>query len=92
MSGAEAHVCNVESTVSPDARDLARIFLGFATISCLYARADAHAAARWTAGTGPAPAPTAPALLADEARLDPRLAFPVVIGNVLCCDRSGVVK
>ena len=31
-------------------------------------------------------------LLADEARLDPRLAFPVVIGNVLCCDRPGVMK
>ena len=92
VSGAEAHVCNVESTVSSDARDLARIFLGFATISCLYSCSDSHATARWTAAPGPAPAPTAPALLADEALLDPRLAFPVVIGNILCCDRPGVMK
>ena len=31
-------------------------------------------------------------LLADEARLDPRLALPVIICDVLCCDRPGVVK
>ena len=50
-------------------------------VSRLYARADAHAAAR--RATTPGPAPAAPALLANEAGLDPSLSFPVVVGNVV---------
>ena len=84
------HTSDVERAVRVDPRNLSWIPLAPAAISCLYSSSDTHA----TAGraTTPGPAPAAPALLADQARLDPRLAFPVVIGNVLCCDRPGVVK
>ena len=49
----------------------------------LHTRTDTHAAARRAATPGPAPAPAAPTLLADEPGLDPRLAFPVVVGNIV---------
>ena len=58
----------------------------------LHARTDTHAAARRAATPGPAPAPAAPTLLANEPGLDPRLSFPIVVGNILCCDRPGVMK
>ena len=46
-------------------------------------RTDAHAAARRTTTPGSAPAPATPTLLANEPGLDPRLSFPIVIGNII---------
>ena len=47
----------------------------------LYSCSNAHAAARRT--TTPGPAPAAPALLADQALRDARLALAVVVGDVV---------
>ena len=62
-------------------RDFARVFLGSAAIPGLYARTNAHAAPRGTAGTGSAPA--APTFLADQAFFHARLALPIVVANVV---------
>ena len=66
-----------------DPRNLSWVFFAASSIASLYSCSDAHAAARGTAGTGSTPAPAAPALLANEAGLDPSLSFPVIVGNVV---------
>ena len=52
-------------------------------VSRLHACPDSHAAARRAATPGSAPAPATPTLLANEPGLDPRLSFPIVIGNII---------
>ena len=75
------YVCDVETAIRVDPRNLARVFLASAAIPGLYARTNTHAAARGTAGTGSAPA--APTFLADQAFFHARLALAIVIANVV---------
>ena len=85
-------VGNVVGAIAPVSVDLARIVLLAAAVSGLYlvALSQATAAAR-----RPRPGPR-PVLLADQALGDPRLAFSVIIGDVvgivsaISIDLSGV--
>jgi len=77
------YVCDVETPIRVDPRNLSWVLLAASAISSLYSSADAHSAARRTTTPGPAPAPAAPALLADQALRDARLALAVVVRDVV---------
>jgi len=64
-----------------DPRNLSWVFFAASSITSLYSCSNAHASPRRT--TTPGPAPAAPALLADQALRDARLALAVVVGDVV---------
>ena len=67
-----------------DPRNLSWVFFAASSIASLYSCSNAHAAARRTAGTGSTPRTAAPALLADQALRDARLALAVIVVNIIC--------
>ena len=81
VSGAEAHVCNVKSSIRPHARDLALIVLASSAIFRLDPVTDTHArAAPVAAGVAlPLLGATAGVLGFDVLLEDARLLFAVVI-------------
>jgi len=77
------YVCDVETPIRVDPRNLSWVLLAASAISSLYARTNAHSAPRRTSAPRTAPASASPALLADQALCDARLALSIIIVYVV---------